>query len=190
MQLTHKRDDNWSRLLLRVGRHRDPHAFENLFNHFAPLIKGYHYSRPNLGLNAEATEELVQNVMFKVWQKSPSFEARKASASTWIFAVMRNCRIESIRRHQQKSPGRINVDDIWNDTTDHQPFVFLQQLRSEDFVGHSLQKLPVEQSQVIKKIYMEGKTHGEVSTELGLPLGTVKSRVHLALRKLHQSVTR
>lgn len=195
MQPTHKRDDNWSRLLLRVGKQRDQRAFEHLFAHFVPLIKGFCHSRPNLALSAEAAEELIQDVMFHIWQNAPSFEARKGSASTWIFTVVRNCRIDMLRRNSQylstdnSAPDRqLDVRDIWPDTTDNQPFVFLQQVRSEDMVGHSLQKLPVEQSHVIKKIYMEGKSHSEIAAELGLPLGTVRSRVRLALQKLRESV--
>jgi RNA polymerase sigma factor (sigma-70 family) len=188
MQLTHKRDDNWSRLLIRVGKQRDRVAFENLFNHFSPLIKGFCLSRPNLIVSSEAAEELVQEVMFKVWEKAPYFESHRASASTWIFTVMRNCRIDLSRRDSPRAC--IVVDDIWDDTTESQPFVFLQPSRDQESVNRSLQKLPVEQFHVIKKMYMEAKSSKEISTDLGLPLDAVNSRVQLALKKLQTDVRR
>ncbi len=174
--------------MLRVGKQRDRMAFENLFNHFSPLIKGFCLSRPNLIVSSETAEELVQEVMFKVWEKAPYFESHRASASTWIFTVMRNCRIDITRR--DSSRGNVKVDDIWDDTTESQPFVFLQPPRDQESINHSLQKLPVEQFHVIKKIYMEAKSPKEISTDMGLPLDAITSRVQLALKKLQTDVRR
>ena len=183
MQLTHKRDDNWSQLLLRVGKQRDRTAFENLFNHFAPLIKGFLLSRPNLTMSSEVAEELVQEIMLKVWQKAPWFESHRASASTWIFTVMRNCRIDTTGRFGS-SFENMTVDDLWDDTTESEPFIFLQRSQDQNTVNGNLQKLPVEQFHVIKKMVMESKSQRDISIDLGLPLDTVKSRVHQALKKL------
>lgn len=190
VQAPENRNDDWSALLTRVGAERDRAAFERLFRHFAPLIKGFHHSRNTQVLCAEAADELVQEVMFRVWRRAPSFDSRKASASTWIYTIMRNCRIDLLRRNSrhQGADNDIDVDDIWDESTDDQPLVFLQQRRNERDVTEGLRSLPADQSHVLKKAYMEGKSHSEISAELGLPLGTVKSRVRLALKKLQASL--
>lgn len=191
VQSDHSRDDDWSTLLVLVGSKRDRAAFERLFQHFAPLIKGFHYSRSHQSMSPEAADELVQEVMFKVWRKAPSFDPRKAAASTWIYTIMRNCRIDFLRRDSRQPFGSdIEVDDVWDESPDSQPFAVLQQRRNQRDVAEGLRSLPAEQSHVLEKAYMEGKSHSEISEELGLPLGTVKSRVRLALKKLQGALKR
>lgn len=186
------RDDNWSGLLEKVGKHQDQQAFAQLFEHFAPLIKGFCQGHSS-GLSAENAEELVQEVMFKIWQKAPMFDATKSAASTWVFTIVRNSRIDFLRknsRHTTNIVDGLEADDIWDESLDHQPFVYLQQSRDEGSVKTHLASLPEEQSHCLKKVYMEGKSHAEISEELKLPLGTVKSRVRLGLKKLQSSVQR
>lgn len=189
-QLGSVRDDNWSQLLNRVGQQRDEIAFAQLFEHFAPMIKGFCLSNANQRLPGEAADELVQEVMIKVWTKAPSYDAAKAAASTWIFTVMRNCRIDMMRRNGRHMVNwdAVEVDDIWDETTDNQPFVRLQQVRDEQVVSASFVALPVEQQQVLTQVYMQGKSHSEIAAESGLPLGTVKSRVRMGLKKLHATI--
>ncbi|WP_193164850.1 sigma-70 family RNA polymerase sigma factor [Microbulbifer hainanensis] len=192
VQVPQDRDDDWSKLLKLVGGKRDRAAFERLFNHFAPLIKGFHHSRNSQAFSADAADELVQEVMFRVWRKAPAFDAGKASASTWIYTIMRNCRIDMLRRgsRHRDAASDIEVEDIWDESPEGQPLVFLQKSRDERDIAEGLRNLPAEQSHVLKKAYMEGKSHSEISDELGLPLGTVKSRVRLALKKLQTSLIR
>ncbi|WOX05834.1 sigma-70 family RNA polymerase sigma factor [Microbulbifer pacificus] len=186
------RDDEWSTLLVKVGASQDRMAFERLFGHFAPLIKGFHLSRGGQSSAPEAADELVQEVMLKVWRKAPSFDPSKSSASTWVFTIMRNCRIDALRRssRQPDTDDTLEVEDIWDESFDNQPLVYLQQSRSQSTVEAGLSSLPPEQSHVIEKAFLEGKSHSEISEELGLPLGTVKSRVRLALKKLQSTLVR
>lgn len=190
MQLSEKREDNWSQLLFKVGKERDERAFAQLFEHFAPLIKGFCLSNSTHSLPGEAADELVQEVMVKVWTKAPSYDPLKAAASTWVFTVMRNCRIDMIRRNARhvNQMDAIEVDDIWDETTDNQPYVRLQQSKDEMRIGESLALLPVEQRQALTQVYMQGKSHSEIAEESGLPLGTVKSRVRMGLKKLQTNL--
>lgn len=189
-QLANVRDDTWSQLLTRVGDHRDENAFAQLFEHFAPMIKGFCLSNANQRLPGDAADELVQEVMVKVWTKAPSYNAGKSAASTWIFTVMRNCRIDIMRRNSKHTVNfdAIEVDDIWDEAADNQPFVRLQQVRDEQLVSASFEGLPIEQKQVLTQVYMQGKSHSEIANESGLPLGTVKSRVRMGLKKLHATI--
>ncbi len=185
MENQRPREDNWSTLLTKVAKSRDEQAFAALFSHFAPLIKGFCQS--NIAyLAAEAAEELVQEVMFKIWQKSVDFDPSRASASTWIFTITRNARIDYLRKHSKHTSmtQALETEDIWDEDSDNQPFVFLQKNREEKEVSGYLNSLPQEQSHCITKVYMEGKSHSEIAEELDLPLGTVKSRVRLGLKKL------
>jgi RNA polymerase sigma factor (sigma-70 family) len=181
-----QRDDTWSKLLEQVGQLRDEQAFAQLFAHFAPLIKGFCLGNLNSSFPADAAEEIVQEVMFKVWQKAPSYDATKSAASTWIYTVMRNCRIDLMRRNQRVPIDRdvIDIDDIWDEADDDQAFVYLQQSSNEALIDKSFTQLPQEQRQVLTQVYMQGKTHQQIANETGLPLGTVKSRVRIGLKKM------
>ena len=171
----------WSLCLQLVASTEDREAFAKLFRHFAPLLKAFAVSGSPLA--AAHADELVQEVMLKVWQKAGAFNAQKAAASTWIYTIARNCRTDMYRR-LQKFDTPINAEDIWPETDGDEPFVAIQQHRDEVRVKELLSELPHEQGQILAKVYMEGKPHSEVAEELHLPLGTVKSRVRLAMQKL------
>jgi RNA polymerase sigma factor (sigma-70 family) len=187
----HPRDDTWSSLLERVGRLRDEQAFAQLFAHFAPLIKGFCLGNLNSNFPADAADEVIQEVMFKVWQKAPGYDSTKAAASTWIYTVMRNCRIDLMRRNKRTptDSNAIEIDDIWDEADDDLAFVYLQQSNNEALIEKSFTHLPPEQRQVLTQVYMQGKTHQQISDETGLPLGTVKSRVRIGLKKMQTLIT-
>lgn len=175
--------DHWTARLEAVARDRDRQAYAELFRHFAPLLKSFALSTPGLSSNALA-EELVQEVMLKIWNRASTYDATKANATTWIYTLARNCRIDLLRR-KFRLREEVDVDDLWDlagedDTLEQDAW----QSRIEVTVRDSLEALPEEQRQIINKVYMEGKSHSEVAAELKLPLGTVKSRVRLAMSKL------
>lgn len=181
---TEKRSDQWSMLLVSVAETRDRRAFTQLFNHFAPLLKSFAQASRHEGWFPGLSEDLVQEVMIKVWQKSASYNPEKASATTWIYTVARNCRIDMLRRKSNTQHLPLDNEDFWHEADEDTPVTLMRQKRSEDKVQTSLSKLPKEQGEILRKVYLEGKSHAEASNELGLPLGTVKSRVRLALQKM------
>jgi RNA polymerase sigma-70 factor (ECF subfamily) len=176
-----KRDDEWSQCLQVIAKERDRAAFARLFKHFAPLVKAFAISGSPLA--AAHADELVQEVMLKVWQKADGYNPRKAAASTWIYTIARNCRTDMYRR-LQKFDTPLAAEDIWVEQEEEEPFVAVQQRRNAQRVKDMLTELPQEQAQILAKVYMEGKSHSEVAEDLQLPLGTVKSRVRLAMQKL------
>jgi RNA polymerase sigma factor (sigma-70 family) len=173
-----------------VGENRDRRAFAQLFEHFGPLLKGFAHASRNEGWFPGLGDDLVQEVMIKVWNKAAGYNAEKASATTWIYTVARNCRIDMLRRKSNTQHLPLENEDFWHEPDEVTPISLLQQKRSEDKVQASLAQLPKEQDQILRKVYLEGKSHAEASAELGLPLGTVKSRVRLALQKMQIIVSK
>ena len=176
-----RRTDEWSECLSLMAEKEDRAAFTRLFRHFAPLIKAFALSGSNM--SATHADELVQETMLKVWQKAGAFNPEKAAASTWVYTIARNCRTDMLRR-LQKFDTPLAADDVIPEQESEEPFSQLQSRRSRDRVREMMKELPPDQAQILAKVYMEGKSHAEAAGELDLPLGTVKSRVRLALQKL------
>jgi RNA polymerase sigma-70 factor (ECF subfamily) len=109
--------------------------------------------------------------------------------NTWIFTIARNTRIDFIRRNDRNN-REIDIEDIWHDAESPEPLVDMQQRRAEQVIKQAMATLPEEQVQVLYKAFMEGKSHNEVAEELSLPLGTVKSRIRLALNKMQILIDR
>lgn len=175
--------------IVRIATHRDKAAFGILFDHYAPLVRAYSLARePGADLIAD---ELAQEVLIRVWLKAKSYNAQLSNINTWIFTLARNCRIDYLRRNG-RFVSDIDPTEIFNNIEDEGPgpFQVAYQTKLEENIKSGLAKLPREQSEILNKVYLEGKSHQQTSTELKLPLGTVKSRVRLALRKLQVLVTR
>lgn len=176
-----RRTDEWSECLVSIATNADRAAYTRLFRHFAPLIKAFALS--GSALSATHADELVQEVMLKVWQKAGAFNPEKAAASTWVYTIARNCRTDMFRR-LQKFDTPLAAEDFGPEQSDEEPFAQLQTRRSADRIREMMGDLPADQTQILAKVYMEGKSHAEAASELDLPLGTVKSRVRLAVQKL------
>jgi RNA polymerase sigma factor (sigma-70 family) len=175
--------------IVRVADHRDKAAFSILFDHYAPLIRAYSLAR-DPGANLVA-DELAQEVMIRIWLKAGSYNSQLANINTWIYTLARNCRIDYFRRNG-RFVSEIDPTEIFNNMEDEgpSPFQLAHQSRLEDNIRAGLEKLPREQSEILTKVYLEGKSHQQTSEELKLPLGTVKSRVRLAIKKLKVLVAR
>lgn len=175
--------------IARVADHRDKAAFSVLFDHYAPLIRAYSLAKePGSNLVAD---ELAQEVMIRVWLKAGNYNAQLANINTWIYTLARNCRIDYFRRNG-RFVSEIDPTEIFNNIEDEgpSPFQLAHQTRLEDNIRAGLGKLPREQSEILSMVYLEGKSHQQTSDELKLPLGTVKSRVRLAIKKLKVLVER
>ena len=184
---TGRRTDEWSECLVLIARNEDRAAFSRLFRHFAPLLKAF--ALAGSSLSATLADELVQEVMLKVWQKAGAFNPEKAAASTWVYTIARNCRTDMFRR-LQKFNTPLAAEDVCPDYESEEPFALLQSKRSRDRIQSLMQGLSQDQVQILAKVYMEGKSHAEAAAELDLPLGTVKSRVRLAIQKLQLQIER
>lgn len=169
--------------LARVASVRDKQAFATLFDHFVPLIRAYSLARePGADLVAD---DLAQEVMIRLWRKAHSFNPELASLNTWVFTLARNCRIDYLRRNSRHL-SVIDPETVFETIEDDSPGPFQQahQQRLQSRIQDGFKQLPTEQSEIMRMVYLEGKSHQATSDELRLPLGTVKSRIRLALKKL------
>lgn len=172
-------DKDFDAMLRAVGLQQDKQAFAGLFGHFAPRVKSYLMRG---GMNAENADELAQETMLTVWDKAASYDPAKAAAGTWIFTIARNKKIDALRKRGQT---HIDLDDLDLAATD-QSAPSESTIRGEEIklLGDAIKRLPGEQADLLYKSFFEDKSHSEIAAETGLPLGTVKSRLRLALERL------
>ncbi len=168
-----------TKLLVAVSEHRDKAAFAKLFHYYAPRVKAY-LSRQ--GSEESQAEEIAQEAMVNVWRKAATFDPTKASASTWIFTIARNLRIDAIRRARR--PEFDPTDPAFVPDAEAPPDDTLQAEELRARIDEAVKQLPPDQAEVIKLSFFEDKPHSEIAAELALPLGTVKSRLRLAMRRI------
>jgi len=186
---------HWNDLVQTVARDRDRSAFQALFTHFAPLVKAYAYKVSDLAQAEALADELVQETMIKVWLKADTFNAEKSAAGTWIFTIARNTRIDLLRKYARQwendkeefDESKLSADDIWmhqqNDVLEN-----VSEQQQQEKLLASFKVLSEDQASIVRAIFIEGKSHTEAAGTFGLPLGTVKSRVRLALQKLKLNI--
>lgn len=167
--------ENWTRTLASLAESRDKQVFAQLFTHFGPRVKAYII---RLGMPPATAEEVTQEAMLSVWRKAHMFNAAKASASTWIFTLARNLCIDRMRKEKTQE-YELPDDEVDPDTRDYG-----EQAVLEAQMKTVIDTLPEAQAQVLFLSYYEGKSHSEIAEQLGIPLGSVKSRLRLAFSKL------
>jgi RNA polymerase sigma-70 factor (ECF subfamily) len=170
-------------LIQAIALHRDRAAFADLFVWFGPRVKAWML---RAGSNPTAAEELAQETMLAVWQKARLFDPARAGASTWIFTIARNLRIDALRR--ERHPSELMQDPVEQPDAPVQADRVLALSQQETRIRAALTSLPPEQADVIRKAFFEDKVHAEIERELGIPLGTVKSRLRLAMNRLRSAL--
>ena len=164
--------------IVSIAERGDRDAFARLFNYFAPRVKSYLL---RLGTAPEAAEDLAQETLLIVWRRAASFDPARAAASTWIFTIARNLRIDLSRRDGRAPP---TPDPSLYEPGPAPPDVVLSLCEDEVRIAAAVASLPKEQAQVINLAFFADKAHPEIAGELSLPLGTVKSRLRLAMARL------
>lgn len=170
-------------LMVEVATSRDKASFEILFDRFGPRIKGM---MEKSGASTDLAEDLVQDVMLTVWRKAALYRPDKGAVSTWIYTVARNARIDRLRR--LPAQPYIDVETLMVASEDESPEAEAIGSQQGDLVRSALEKLPSEQRQVVEMAFAEYKPHSEIARDLDLPIGTVKSRLRLAYRKLREEL--
>jgi RNA polymerase sigma factor (sigma-70 family) len=175
--------EQWNLLLRRVAEAQDRAAFGLLFEHFAPRIKAY---LVRLGTPPGQAEDLAQEAMLMLWRKAVLFDPARASASTWMFTIARNLRIDAIRRERRP---RFDPDDpALTLEPETGADVGLELRESENALRQAMRVLPPDQNEIVMQFFFSDKPHSQISAELGIPLGTVKSRLRLAMARLRAAM--
>ncbi len=171
---------SFDHLLVLIGKDRDKAAFIDLFKHFAPRVKAYLIKN---GMNDSQADELAQETLLTVWHKAERYNPEKANASTWIFTIARNKRIDALRKIYRDDPD-IDFDNNDPDLPDQS----FEETEKSEHIAAAVKTLPDEQKILIEKAFFEDKTHSTIANEMGLPLGTVKSRIRMALSTLRKKL--
>lgn len=174
-------EETWIGHVARIRDEQDETAFAELFEHFAPRVKSF---LMRSGTPEALAEECAQDVMAALWRKAHLFDPSRASVATWVFTIARNRRIDVVRRERRPEPE----DLPWG--PEHEPppadVVALQQ--ETERLGHAIEALPEPQKDLIRRAFFGDLTHFEIAAETGLPLGTIKSRIRLALERLRHAM--
>jgi len=171
--------------LVAIGRNRDETAFADVYSYYAGRVKSFLIGK---GMNEEIAEELTQEIMLTVWRRAESYDPSKAAASTWLFTIARNRRIDYLRGN---SRIEVELDDEMLDVeaTENDPQAkFVSDAQAASQLQRALEKLPPEQRQVMHLSYFRGQSHGAIAKWLDLPIGTVKSRIRLAMQSVRSSL--
>ncbi len=171
-------DADPARLILAIASRADRAAFAALFMRFAPRVKAYLL---RLGLDNATAEEHAQEALLIVWRKAAQFDPARASAAGWIFTIARNLRIDAARRAQRAPPAPDPADEPLPEPA--ADAILAAEDRSAR-VRVALAALPAEQADVIRLAFFDDRPHSDIERVLGIPLGTVKSRLRLAMSRL------
>lgn len=170
-------------LLAAVGRDRDVAAFEILFRYYGPRVRSY---MARLARDGQAAEELMQETMMAVWNKADQFDPARGNVSTWIFTIARNLRVDAFRKARR--PDFDPNDPAFVPDDSPPADVELDERQEANRLYLAMAVLPLEQRELIKRAFFDDVSHSVIAADLGLPLGTVKSRIRLAFGKLRAAL--
>lgn len=173
--------NHWAKCILSVSTEKDEEAFSNLFSHFAPRIKSFLMKS---GTDAVLAEECAQETMVTVWHKAHLFDPTRAAASTWIFTIARNKRIDTARRNNRPEPEELPWGN--DPEPDASEMIIIQE--ETTLLAQAVKELPSKQRSIVERAFYADLSHQEIANETGLPLGTIKSRIRLALQRLRQNM--
>ena len=173
--------NTWAEHLSQIQLHQDQKAFAELFSYFGPRVKAFLIKS---GASPSMAEECTQEVMATLWHKAHLFDPSRASVATWIFTIARNKKIDALRKQRRPEPEDLQ----WGPESEPEASDILALQQEANQLTLAMTALPSQQRDLIKKAYFGELSHSEIAAETGLPLGTIKSRLRLALSKLRQTV--
>ena len=173
---------DWSRMLATMASTQDKSLYIELYRHFAPKVKAY---ITRLGIHEATAEELTQEAMLNMWRKGHLFDPKKSAASTWLFTLARNQSIDWMRRRKYPEYSLDNMAINLEEATESD---LAEVSVSCEQIAEVIHALPESQAQVIYMSFYEGRSHAEIADKLMIPLGSVKSRIRLAVEKLKMAL--
>ncbi len=168
--------------LIERVKARDDAALGLIYDRYAGVAFALAYR--TLGDRGQA-EDVVQDAFLSLWRRAETFDSERGHVKSWLMTIVRNASIDRRRgrfRHEANEQNiddhayRLKTDDVWSD---------VERNLTGEHVRSALEDLPDAQREVIQLAYFSGLTQSEIAARTGLPLGTIKSRARLGLRKLH-----
>lgn len=171
-------------LLQKSARHHDRDAFAAFFRHFAPRIRGY-YLRG--GVARDIADELLQEVMLRVWRGASTYESERGSIESWMFRIARNVRID--RRKKERYCEVEAGDPALLPAPPERPDEAALATERASRLQEALASLPSEQAAALRSMYFGQKTAQAIADEEAVPVGTVKSRLRLGFQHLRAALS-
>lgn len=172
---------DWTAHIIAIRDKHDQVAFADLFAHFAPRVKGFLMKS---GADASLAEECTQEVMATLWRKAHMFDPARASVATWIFTIARNKKIDALRKMRRPEPE----DLPWGPEAEPDQADAIGLRQETEQLADAIKQLPDKQRKLIEQAYFGDLSHSEIAEITGLPLGTIKSRIRLALDRLRHAM--
>jgi RNA polymerase sigma-70 factor (ECF subfamily) len=170
-------------LVVAIAERQDREAFAALFTLFAGRVKAW---MMRSGAPAEIAEEIAQETLLTVWRKAALYDPARATVSAWVFTIARNARIDRLRK-DKRARQHLQYELLELDQEEpERPDGLLDTAQREARVRSALERLPAEQVRIVRLSFFDGRPHSEIAEHLGIPLGTVKSRLRLAMGRLRQ----
>jgi RNA polymerase sigma-70 factor (ECF subfamily) len=171
----------WSDCIVAIARTRDRDQFAKLFAYFAPRLKSFFLRQ---GMPPGTAEDLAQETMLAVWRKAGLFDPARAAASTWIYTIARNLRVDLHRKERDPSL----LAEFFEQAAEPLASDGILSAERDRKVQAAVATLPEDQAQAIRLSFFEDRPHGEIARLLDIPLGTVKSRIRVAMSRLRALV--
>jgi RNA polymerase sigma-70 factor (ECF subfamily) len=171
--------DDPAELVSRIANGQNRAALAALFGLYGPRVKSMMLK---LGASDALAEDLVQETFLTVWRKAGLYSSQRGAPSTWIFTIARNLRIDQLRRQSNKPYQDLETVELASDLPAGN--VLVEQKQVIDRVSTALRTLSAEQQEVVRLSFIHDMPHAEIAEKVGIPLGTVKSRLRLAYERL------
>ncbi len=164
---------------------RDPRAIEALYDQYGGVAFAFAYRL--LGERGIA-EDVVQEAFLNIWRQGVAYDAARGSARTWVLTIVHHRAIDQIRSMRTRNRADTEIKDAVPLASPEDTWATVARMLEAEWVRQAMARLPPEQRQVVDLAYYGGMTHQEIADHVGVPLGTVKGRLRLALEKLRDSL--
>jgi RNA polymerase sigma-70 factor (ECF subfamily) len=173
--------------LIRLIVHRRTEALSALYDRYSRLV--FSMAFHSVG-DRETAEEVTQDVFMRIWDKASTYRSDQAKVSTWLVSITRYRAIDMLRqrgvRPEQNSIGWEDLAAGSEPTEENDPADEAERKLQQERVRVAIAALPAEQQLALALAFFQGLTHSEIAERLGEPLGTVKTRIRLAMQKLRE----